>query len=411
MLTLLSAIFFLTSLIAAPKRANAQQAQQTQRLVESVDITGNRRLRKDDVLYYVQTRAGDPFNEAQVQRDLQAILALGFFDKTQTRVLTEEGARGGVNVIFEVKELPIIRDLQFEGLKSVPESDVLKAFRERRVGISKESIYDPVKARTAVRVLKELLSARGHPNATIEERREEVSNTSTALTFVINEGERVRVVEIQFEGNTVFSDGALRGSMKYVKEAGLITRFKGQDILHREKLEADLRNVDNYMRSKGYLQARHGEPRVEGVGPRRTGFPILPLPFLSSVDEGLRVTVPIVEGKVFRIGEMKIEGISIFSEPAIRAVIGLNKGDVANGEKIGKALFENLKKYYGQQGFIEYTAEPTPTFKDNPAIPEEGIVDLLITIEEGKQLSLRRLEFLGNTITRDNVLRLEVLLN
>ena len=116
-----------------------------------------------------------------MQRDLQAILALGFFDKTKTRVSTEEGARGGINVIFEVAELPIIRDLQFEGLKSVPESDVLKAFRERRVGISKESIYDPVKARNAIRVLKELLAAHGHPNATIEQRREEVSNTSTAL--------------------------------------------------------------------------------------------------------------------------------------------------------------------------------------------------------------------------------------
>ncbi len=142
LLILMGAFFsFATIFLASPQA----QAQQTQRLVESVDITGNRRLRKDDVLYYVQTRAGDPFNEAQVQRDLQAILALGFFDKTQTRVLTEEGARGGVNVIFEVKELPIIRDLQFEGLKSVPESDVLKAFRERRVGVSKESIYDPVK--------------------------------------------------------------------------------------------------------------------------------------------------------------------------------------------------------------------------------------------------------------------------
>ena len=151
--------------------------------------------------------------------------------------------------------------------------------------------------------MKELLAAKGHPNATVEQKNEDVSATSTALTFVINEGERVRVVEIQFEGNKVFSDGALRGAMKYVKEAGLITRFKGQDILHREKLEADLRNVDNYMRSKGYLQARHGEPRVEGIGPRRTGLPILPLPFLSSVDEGLRVTVPINEGKLFRLGK------------------------------------------------------------------------------------------------------------
>ena len=408
MLVLLSTVITFVSLSFAAEPAKGQQSQ---RLVESVDITGNRRLRKDDLLYYVQTRAGDPYNEQQVQRDLLTLLQLGFFDKTFTRVLTEEGARGGVNIIFEVKELPIIRDLQFEGLKSVPESDVLKAFRERRVGVSKESIYDPVKVRGAVRVLKELLAARGHPNATIEERRDEVSATSIAVTFDINEGDRVRVVDIQFEGNQVFSDGKLRGAMKYVKQAGLITRFKGQDILDREKLDVDLRLVQNYMRSHGYLQARPGDPRVEGVGPRRTGFPILPLPFLSSVDEGLRVTIPIVEGKLYRIGELKIEGNSIFSEDQIRSVIGLNPGDVANGEKIGKALFENLKKIYGSQGFIEYTAEPTPSFKDSPQNPNEGIVDFTIAIEEGKQFTLRRLEFIGNTFTRDNVLRREVLIN
>src|SRR6266403_2200 len=408
LLVFLSALAGLVIIIAAPERVNAQT---NQRLVESVDITGNRRLRKDDILYYVQTRPGDPYNAEQVQRDYQAILALGFFDKTATRVLIENGARGGINVIFEVRELPIIRDLTFEGLKSVAESDVLKAFRERRVGVSKESIYDPVKARNAIRVIKELLAAHGHPNATVEERGEEVSATSRAITFVVNEGERVRVVEIHFEGNNVFKDGKLRGAMKYVKEAGLITRFKGQDILDREKLDADLRLVDNYMRSKGYLQARHGEPRIESVGPRRTGFPILPLPFLSSTDEGLRVTVPIIEGKLYRLGEMKIEGNSIFSEDAIRGYIGLQKNDVANGEKIGKALYENLKKVYGSQGFIEYTAEPTPTFKDNPQKPDEGIVDFVITIEEGKQFSLRRLEFVGNTFTRDNVLRREVLIN
>ena len=164
------------------------------------------------------------------------------------------------------------------------------------------------------------------------------------------------------------------------------------------------------MRSKGYLQARHGEPALKESG-HAGQVSFLPLPFLSSVDEGLRVTVPIIEGKLYRIGEMKIEGNSIFSEDQIRAVIGLNKGDIANGEKIGKALFENLKKYYGAQGFIEYTAEPNPTFKDNPQNPNEGIVDFVVTIEEGKQFTLRRLEFIGNTFTRDNVLRREVLIN
>ena len=405
----LSLLIGITATFVTPGRVIAQQPQQ--RIVENVDIIGNRRLRKDDILYYIQTRPGDPYIETKVQRDYETLLSLTFFDKTATRVLTENGPRGGVNIIFEVKELPIIRDLQFEGLKSVQESDVLKAFRERRVGVSKESIYDPVKVRGAMRVIKELLAEGGHPNATIEERTEEVSATSLAITFVVNEGDRVRVVEVQFEGNQVFSDGQLRGAMKYVKEAGLITRFKGSDILHREKLEFDLRAVDNYMRSKGYLQARHGEPRVESVGPRRTGFPILPLPFLSSVDEGLRITVPILEGKVYRLGEFKVEGNSIFSEDQIRAVIGLNKGDIADGEKVSKGLFENLKKFYGQQGFIEYTAEPVPTFKDNPANPNEGVVDFTVTIDEGKQFTLRRLEFVGNTFTRDNVLRREVLIN
>jgi outer membrane protein insertion porin family len=409
-------LFFLglfAGLITIFAAAGHVKAQQTppQRLVESVDIIGNRRLRKDDILYYIQTRAGDPYSEAAVQRDYQTLLSLTFFDKTATRVFTENGPRGGVNVIFEVKELPIIRDLTFDGLKSVQESDVLKAFRERRVGVAKENIYDPVKVRTAQRVIKELLSESGHPNAVVDVETEEVSATSLAVNFKISEGDRVRVVDIQFEGNTIFSDGALRGAMKYVKEAGLITRFKGSDILHREKLEYDLRLVDNYMRSKGYLQARHGEPRIEGVGRRRTGFPILPLPLISSVDEGLRITVPIFEGKVYRLGEFKVEGNSIFSEDQIRAVIGLQKGDVADGEKVTKGLFENLKKFYGQQGFIEYTAEPVPTFHDSPQNPNEGVVDFTVTIEEGKQFTLRRLEFVGNTFTRDNVLRREVLIN
>src|SRR5881396_1752192 len=145
----LSLLTGITTTFVSPGRVLAQQTQPPQRIVESVDITGNRRLRKDDILYYVQTRPGDPYNPQQVQRDYQAILALGFFDKTATRVLEENGARGGVNIIFEVKELPIIRDLTFEGLKSVPESDVLKAFRERRVGVSKEAILDPVKLKNA----------------------------------------------------------------------------------------------------------------------------------------------------------------------------------------------------------------------------------------------------------------------
>src|SRR5947209_4429063 len=393
-------------------RAQEPQASAQQRLVEEVQVEGNRRLRDEDILYHIQTRAGDPYNPEQVKRDLQALLNLPFFDKTATSVATLEGQKGGVIVRFTVKELPVIRDLTFKGLHSIAESDVIKAFREKSVGVSKEATYDPVKVNNGVRVIKELLSEHGHPNATVTPNTEEISQTSVALTFDVDEGERVRVVEIAFEGNQHFSDGELRGAMKLVKEAGLLTRFRGQDILHLEKLDYDLhKNVRDYMTSKGYLEARFGEPKVEGLGPKRTGFPVLPLPIISSTDEGLRVTIPVFEGKLYRLGTIKIEGNSIYSEELIRQVIGLKAGEVANGERISKALYEDLKKLYGRSGFIQYEPEITPELKPNPQKPDEGIADFTITITEGKQFTLRRLEFLGNTYTRDNVLRREVAVN
>jgi outer membrane protein insertion porin family len=411
------AVFAGTALAGTDSNANTTSTAATakQQIVESVDISGNRRLRDEDLLYYIKTRPGDVYDPAALERDLKELLSLNFFDKVYTRVLTTDGARGGVNVIFEVKELPIVRDLQFTGLKAVQESDVLKAFREKRVGISKEAVYDPVKARNATRILRELLASKGFPNATVEIKEEEVSATSIALTFDVDQGNRSRIIDIQFEGNEHFSDGELRGALQLVKETGLISRFKGLDILDLQKLQYDLqKNVRSYMFSKGYFQARIGDPVVEGLGLKRTDFiPLitLPIPFISSKDDTLRITIPVTEGKIFRVGELKVEGNSIFSEQQILAYVGLKAGEIADGKRLQDAVYEDLKNVYGQQGFVQYTAEFEPDFKDNPANPNEGIVDIKITIDEGKQFTLRRLEFTGNTFTRDRVMRREFLIN
>lgn len=418
-LALLSLAVLMTPVLAnevAAKTATSIPAEKSsQQIVETVDIQGNRRLRDDDLLYYIKTRPGDTYDPAALERDLRELISLNFFDKTATRVLTTEGVRGGVNVIFEVRELPIIRDLLFTGLKAVQESDVLKEFREKRIGVSKEAVYDPVKARNATRLMRELLASRGYPNAKITIEEEEVSATSIALTFNIEQGNRSRIIDIDFVGNEKFSDSELKAAMQYVKEHGLISRFKGQDILHLEKLQADLqRNVRSYMWSKGYFQARIGEPEVIGLGVKRTDFiPLidLPLPLISSMDDTLRIVVPVTEGKIYRVGTVKIEGNSIFSEQQIIGALGLKTGDVANGKKLSDGVYEEMKKAYGSQGFVQYDAEFEPEFKDNPSNPNEGIVDVTVTINEGKQFTLRRLEFTGNTFTRDRVLRREFLLN
>lgn len=399
-----------------PKTVNTiLSPTQQQQTVEEVDIQGNRRLRDEDLLYYIKTRPGDVFSQAQLERDLRELLSLNFFDKTATRVLTEDGVRGGIRVIFEVRELPIIRDLQFEGTDSLPESEILKQFREKRVGISKEAVFDPVKVNAAKRVIREMLASKGYPNAEVTENVEEVSATSVAVTFNIEQGRRSRIIEIDFVGNEVFKDSELRGALELVRETGLVSRFKGQDILDLQKLQYDLqKNVREYMFSKGYFQARIGEPTVEGLGVKRTDFiPLitLPLPLISSKDDTLKIIVPVTEGKIFRVGEVKVEGNSIFSQQQIQGYVGLKPGDIADGKQLRKALFEDLKKIYGSQGFVLYDVELNPEFKDNPNNPKEGIVDVSITIDEGKQFRLRRLEFAGNTFTRDRVLRREVLIN
>ncbi|MBC7901483.1 MAG: outer membrane protein assembly factor BamA [Saprospiraceae bacterium] len=404
------------ALAIADRNANITSAAAiSQQIVENVDIQGNRRLRDDDLLYYIKTRAGDVYDPAALERDLKELLSLNFFEKSATRVLTTEGVRGGVNVIFEVRELPIVRDLVFSGLKAVPESDVLKAFREQRVGISKEAVYDPVKARNATRILRELLASKGYPNAKVTVKEEEISATSVAVTFEVEQGNRSRIVEIDFQGNENFKDSELRAQLLLVQETGLISRFKGADILDLRKLQYDLgKNVLAYMRSKGYFQARIGDPEVVGLGVQRTDFiPLitLPLPLISSKDDTLKIIVPVTEGRVFRVGELKVEGNSIFSEQQILAYVGLKTGEVANGKRLQDAVYEDMKKVYGSQGFVLFSAEYEPEFKDNPANPNEGIVDIKIVIDEGKQFTLRRLEFTGNTFTRDRVMRREFLIN
>lgn len=404
-----------TSAAANDLKSAKKNLSAVQQVVENVDIQGNRRLRDEDLLYYIKTRPGDVYDAAALERDLKELLSLNFFDKTATRVLVEDGIRGGVNVIFEVRELPIIRDLVFKGAKALQESDILKEFREKRVGVSKESVYDPVKARNATRVLRELLAAKGYPNAKVDIQEDEVSATSIALTFNIEQGARSRIIQIEFEGNEKFKDGELRDALQLVKKTGLISRVKGQDILDLRKLQYDLdRNVRTYMWSKGYFQARIGSPEVVGQGIKRTGFPILknfPLPLVTSVDDTLKIIVPVTEGKVYRVGELKVEGNSIFSEQQILAGVGLRKGEVVDGKRLQESVYEDLKKAYGSQGFVQYSAEFDPVFKDNPTNPNEGIVDITLTIEEGKQFTLRRLEFTGNTFTRDRVMRREFLLN
>src|ERR1044071_219713 len=258
--------------------------------VEKVDIRGNRRIPESTVKIWIGTREGDPYNPTQLDRDVRALYAQGHFD--DVKVYAEEGARGGKAITFEVRERPLLLDIKYEGLKSVQQSTVLEEFRKRSVGLSKESQYDPVKARRAAAVIKELLANEGTPEAKVEYVPEPISATAVALTFKIEEGPRFRIADIQFEGNKVYSNGYLRSHMKLVKEMGLFTTFSSKDIYHKEKLEADLDRLRVLVYAdNGYLKTRFGDPRVEEVGKVGSWLPIV-----GHKGQGLKIIIPVDEG-------------------------------------------------------------------------------------------------------------------
>lgn len=402
-ITLLVASFFI---ISFSFQIYAQQ-EASQVLVEDIEFRGNRRIPKDTLSYSVQTKKDDRFNPAQVQRDFESIINLGFFDPLRSKVLTADGAKGGKVVIFEVKEYPIIRDLQYRGLKSATESELLTKFKERRVSVTKETQFDPGKINGAKLVMKEALAEKGHPDAKVDIEVEEISQTTIALIFNVEEGPRVRIKEITFVGaGDKFSQRRLRGAMKVVKQAGLVSTFKSLDVYFKPKLEYDLENVRQFLGSKGYLQAKIEEPTVERVENAVGGIPII-----TKKGPGLRIKVPIEVGRRYKITDVKETGVTLFQPGIVTLISGLRKGEYANAETIRKGVYEKdgIKGEYGNRGYINASAELDPKFTNKT--DEEGEVEFTINVDEGKQYTLRRLEFIGNTNSRDKTLRREVVIN
>ncbi|HZF40131.1 MAG TPA: outer membrane protein assembly factor BamA [Blastocatellia bacterium] len=407
-------IFYLASAIAVAlvlfisvSPALAQSPQASEAFVEDVEIRGNRRIPRESVLYYVQSKPQDRFDLSLAQRDLQSIIQMGLFDPLSTKLFVEDGPRGGKVVIFQVKEYPIIRDLQYHGMKSATESEVLDKFKERHLQVGKESQFDPAKANSARLVIRELLAEKGHPDAEVSVEVEEISATTVALIFDVNEGKRVRIKAIEFVGERDgFSQSRLRGAMKLVKEAGMFSNFSSKDIYFKDKLADDLERVRYFLGTKGYLQAKIGEPAVAEAGKVSAG---LPLPLFRKSGPGLKVSIPIEVGRRYKISNVEEKGVTIFQPGIVTAISGMKKGDWVDSKKISENVYKGIKDYYGQFGYIQADIQFVPKFVDKTA--EEGDVDITLEVDEGRQFTLRRLEFIGNSNTRDVVMRREVLLN
>jgi outer membrane protein insertion porin family len=375
-----------------------------QDVITDVQIHGNRRIPAETVRARIFSRPGDVYDQGAMERDFNSLWNTGYFEDIR---FEREQTPKGWRIHIYVKERPTIREIDYVGLNSVSKSDVLDRFKERKVGLSPESQYDPTKVKKAEVTVRELLSEHGRQFATVRTEVRPIPPAAVSVTFVVKEGPKVKVGRIRFEGNKHINSRLLRGAMKNLRPIGIPHSIFLESLFAKTydatKLEEDTERVRAEFQNRGYFKVLVQEPKTEIHDTGHQGFHV-PL-LMKGPGKAVDITLPIEEGERYRLGEITFKNNKAVSNiSALRALFPIKDGDIFDRSKIAKGL-ESLRKAYGELGYINFTSIPNTSFNE-----DKKLVLLDIDVDEGKQFYVRRIEFSGNTTTRDKVIRREIAL-
>ena len=379
--------------------------------IEEIRVSGTLRVPKETIKYNLQTREGNQLDRNTVRRDIKALYALGLFD--DIRVEEGDGKTGKV-ITFIVKERKLIRTVKYEGVKSVSDSEITDALKQHKAGVNQESPYDPTRIQKAAAVIKMLLAERGHKDATVTATTEDIPPGAIAITFKVDEGPKIRIQEITIQGNKALSSRQIKNAMKLVKESNPLTVFTRKDTYFDLKLADDIARIRMLYAEHGYVRVNVVEPIVETKPHKvirtlplvRPPFPWgIPIPFWTKTLDRYYITIKIEENNQYRVGNVKVTGARLFSEPAIKGMLDMAPGEVFNEQRLRNGS-ENLKKQYGSRGYINFIAVPVQGFDE-----ANKLINLNVNIEEDRQFYVNRISFTGNTTTRDRVIRREIMVN
>ncbi len=291
----------------------------------------------------------------------------------------------------------IVSDIEFTGLDidleeyGVSLEDPLYETTLRRVfkpsDLADGQKFNASKTESILKKTKEWLQVRGFPLAEVTAYGTMLADGRMRLRFAVLRGPLVKTFDIDFVGNERVTDQELIDDFK-------ICSGNNWEVYEERKYEYySQRCSRQLMFSKGFWKAK-----VLGVSTRVT-------------PTGRSVKIKLEEGPRYRIGEIKIEGAVFFSEWEIRASLGQNTGDIADGRKLQNFVFETMKQKYFDNGFLHYNAEFEPDLNEPEAKGMDGIVNVRLLIDEGKQFRVRKISFGGTGRVEEEILKAEFLLN
>ena len=390
---------------AAPVAPTADQPPTN--TVESINFQGARRVPQDTLRAMIFTKRGDMYDADALHRDLITLWNTNRFDNIEW---TREAGQTGWIITFKVQERPVVRTIKYDGLKSITTSEVLDRFKERRVGLTPESTYDRNKVQRAQVVLQDYLAERGRQFATVTPELQPFPPSSLNIVFKVDEGPKVKVGKIDIEGNSAFSDRVVRRAMRNLRPIGVPHSIFLENLFPRTydstKLDEDEQRVVQFYQSNGYFTARVTGQSVNIVDSGGGKFR-LPLIHPNRPGKSAEVSISLEEGRLYHLNTINFVGVKLFRTPEelFPQVFRMKKGDPFSTEKLQKG-FEELRKLYGRFGYINFLVEPEPE-----PIPGTDQINLTLRFDEGNQFFVRRIDFSGNTTTRDKVIRRELLID
>jgi len=345
-------------------------------VVRDIRVEGIQRIEPGTVFSYLPVKVGDTLTDARAAAAIRTLFATGFFRDVRLEV------QGSV-LIVTLEERPAIASIEFSGMKEFEKDKVKQGLRD--VGFQEGRIFDRSLLDQAEQELKRQYLTRGLYGVEITTTVTPLERNRVAINFSLNEGDVARIKRINIVGNLEFPEDELL-SIVQLRTPGLFTAFTKSDQYSRQKLQADLESLRSFYLNRGYLEFNIESTQVSITPDRRDIY----------------ITVNVSEGQKYEVADINLGGELLVSETELRPLITIKSGETFSREKLTestKAITERL----GRDGYAFANVNANPDIDK-----EKRKVSFTFLIDPGRRVYVRRINVVGNTRTRDEVIRREM---
>jgi outer membrane protein insertion porin family len=386
LVTVISALFLIQPLLSRAEDIR----------VTLVEVQGNRRIESATILAKVKTREGALFSPAQVKEDIRTLFQLGHFEDVQVRT---EGFERGLKVIFWVKEKPLIREVSIEGNAEIT-TDILKEL----ITLLPRTAFNLQLIQENAEKIRLKYQDKGYYHAIVVPVIVDLRTGDKNVVFYIEEGESIRLTQVNITGNEAIESDEIKESMKN-QEWWFFSFLGNSGTLRSEALREDVEAIRNLYYNKGYIQVQVDDPVIEEHPYTEHTHEFLGQPetYVTRNEVSLKITIK--EGDQFRVDSVTLRGNTSIPTEDLLKEVKLKRGDVFSREVMRQDVNRIIDRF---DSIARPFANVTPSFK----IDEQAkTVMIAIDIQEGGEVRIGRIDITGNSKTRDKVVRREMRLD